>query len=91
MANNNVYIAFQNNEEARPLIEAIEQDNAHATVEYYPAMVKIDAPARIELSRATVEALIGREWDPQEVHVNLLSLSGNVDEDDDHFVLYRST
>ncbi|MEJ2675451.1 MAG: MmoB/DmpM family protein, partial [Acidihalobacter sp.] len=44
MVNNNVYIAFQNNEDARPLIEAIEQDNSEARIEYYPAMVKIDAP-----------------------------------------------
>jgi phenol hydroxylase P2 protein len=89
MVNNNVYIAFQNNEDARPLIEAIEQDNSEARIEYYPAMVKIDAPGRLVIRRDTIEELIGREWDPQEIHVNLISLSGNVVEDEDQFALER--
>jgi len=89
MANNNVFIALQNNEEARPIIEAIEQDNSEARVEYAPAMVKIDAPGRLVVRRETVEGLIGRDWDPQELHINLISLSGNVDEDDDEIVLRR--
>jgi phenol/toluene 2-monooxygenase (NADH) P2/A2 len=89
MVNNNVYIAFQNNEDARPLIEAIEQDNSEARIEYYPAMVKIDAPGRLVIRRDTIEELIGREWDPQEIQVNLISLSGNVVEDEDQFALER--
>ncbi|MEJ2675708.1 MAG: MmoB/DmpM family protein, partial [Acidihalobacter sp.] len=84
-----VYIAFQNNEDARPLIEAIEQDNSEARIEYYPAMVKIDAPGRLVIRRDTIEGLIGRDWDPQEIHVNLISLSGNVVEDEDQFALER--
>ncbi len=87
--NNNVFLALQNNEEARPLIEAITQDNAEARVENYPAMVKIDCPGRLVVNRATVEELIGRDWDPQEIHINLVSLSGNVEEDDDSFALVR--
>jgi phenol/toluene 2-monooxygenase (NADH) P2/A2 len=89
MVNNNVYIAFQNNEDSRPLIEAIEQDNSEARIEYYPAMVKIDAPGRLVIRRDTIEGLIGRDWDPQEIHVNLISLSGNVVEDEDQFALER--
>lgn len=87
--NNNVFLALQNNEEARPLIEAIEQDNEQATVQHFPAMVKIDCPRRLVVNRATVEDLIGRDWDPQEIHINLISLSGNVEEDDDSFALVR--
>lgn len=90
MANNNVYIALQNNEEARPLIEAIEMDNPEAKVNYFPAMVKIDAPGRIAIKRETVEELIGRDWDPQEIHINMISISGNVEEDDDVFALTRN-
>ena len=89
MVNNNVYIAFQNNEDSRPLIEAIEQDNSEARIEYDPAMVKIDAPGRLVIRRDTIEGLIGRDWDPQEIHVNLISLSGNVVEDEDQFALER--
>ncbi|MES1942582.1 phenol 2-monooxygenase P2 protein [Salinisphaera sp. PC39] len=89
MANNNVFIALQNNEEARPIIEAIEQDNVEARVEYAPAMVKIDAPGRLVVRRESVEERIGRDWDPQELQINLISLSGNIDEDEDMFVLHR--
>lgn len=87
--NNNVFLALQNNEEARALIEAIELDNPDATVTHYPAMVKIDCPRRLSVNRETVEDLIGRSWDPQEIHINLVSLSGNVEEDEDRFSLIR--
>ncbi|WP_078119093.1 MmoB/DmpM family protein [Thiosocius teredinicola] len=90
MSNNNVYIALQNNEDARPIVEAIEQDNPSATVNHFPAMVKIDAPGRLEIRRATVEELIGREWDPQEIHLSVISISGNVDETDEAFILERN-
>ena len=89
MKNNMVYIALQNNEEARPVIEAIEQDNPHAVINHFPAMVKIDAPGRLVVNRETVEELIGRDWDPQEIHISLISISGNVDETEDAFTLER--
>jgi len=89
-AKNMVYIALQNNEDARPIIEAIEQDNPHATVNHFPAMVKIDAPGKIVVKRETVEGLMGREWDPQEIHISLISISGNVDETEDEFILERN-
>ncbi|MCH8531016.1 MAG: MmoB/DmpM family protein [Saccharospirillum sp.] len=89
--NHNVFLALQNNEEARSLIEAIEMDNSDASVVHYPAMVKIDCPGgRLVVNRETVESLIGRPWDPQEIHINLISLSGNVEEDEDSFALVRS-
>lgn len=91
MTNNMVYIALQNNEEARPVIEAIEQDNPEAVINHFPAMVKIDAPGRIVVNRETVEELIGRDWDPQEIHISLVSISGNVDETEDAFTLERLT
>ena len=35
----------------------------------------------------TIEELIGRDFDLQELHINLISLSGNVDETDDELTL----
>lgn len=90
MTNNMVYIALQNNEDARPIVEAIEQDNPHAEINHFPAMIKIDAPGRLEVNRATVEELIGRDWDPQEIHLSVISISGNVDETEDAFILERT-
>ena len=82
-----VFIALQNNEDARPLIAALSQDNPDAVVQEFPAMVKIDCPGRLVLRRESVEERIGRPFDLQELHLHLISLSGNIDETEDEFVL----
>lgn len=82
-----VFLALQANEETRPVIEAIEIDNPHAVVNYEPAMVKIDAPGQLIVRRETIEEQIGRPYDLQELQVNLITLSGNLDEDDDVLTL----
>ena len=84
-----VFIALQNNEEARPIIEAILEDNPDAVANYSPGMVKIDCEGRLVVKRETVEEKIGREFDLQEMQINLISLSGNVYEEEDEFVLAR--
>ncbi len=82
-----VSITLQNTGDARPIIEAIQADNPEAETNQYPAMVKIDCPGRLVIKRDTVEARMGREWDVQELQLSLISLSGNVDESDDEFVI----
>lgn len=82
-----VFLALQANEETRPVIEAIEIDNPDAVINHEPSMVKIDAPGRLVVRRETVEEQIGRPYDLQELQVNLITLSGNLDEDDDVFTL----
>ncbi|CAM4315994.1 MmoB/DmpM family protein [Novosphingobium lubricantis] len=82
-----VFIAFQANEETRPIVEAILQDNAAAEAEYQPAMVRITAPDELTIKRETIEEMLGRRFDLQELHINLVTLSGHVDEDDDRLVL----
>jgi len=83
-----VFIALQTGETARAIVEAIVADNPDATVNDYPAMVKIDSPGRLVIRRASVEALVGRRWDPQEIHLSLISLSGSIEETDDEFILH---
>lgn len=83
-----VFIAFQANDDTRAIIEAIAADNPEASVVRYPAMVKIDAPGRLVVRRVSIEALIGREFDLRELQLNLISLSGSIDESDEEFVLY---
>lgn len=78
-----VFIALQANEETRPIIEAIELDNPEAVVNREPSMVKIDAPGQLVINRETIEEQIGRSFDMQELNVNLITLSGNVCEDED--------
>ena len=83
----NVFIAFQANEESRPVVDAIIADNPEAKVVYSPGLVKIDAPGRLVIRRESIEEQIGRAYDLQQIHVNLVTLSGNIDEDDDEFTL----
>ncbi|KAB2968470.1 MULTISPECIES: MmoB/DmpM family protein [Zoogloea] len=82
-----VFIALQANEETRPIIEAIEIDNPQAIVHRQPAMVKIDAQGRLVIRRATIEEQLGRDFDLQEIHINLISLTGHVVEDDETLTL----
>lgn len=83
----NVFIAFQHNEESRPVVDAIVADNPGAQVVHSPGLVKIDAPNRLTIRRATIEELTGRPYDLQQIHVNLVTLSGHIDEDDDQLTL----
>ncbi len=51
-------------------------------------MIKITCPSKLTVKAETMEELIGREWDPQELQLCLVTLAGNVDEDYDHFTIY---
>ena len=82
-----VFIAFQTNDDTRPIVEAILADNPGAETEEYPAMIRITNEGRLVVKRETIEELIGRDFDLQEMHLNLVTLTGNVDESDDEFVL----
>lgn len=82
-----VFLALQANNDTLPIIEAIQADNPEAVVHEYPAMVKIDAPGYLVVKRASVEERLGRPFDLQELQINLISLSGSLDETDEEFTL----
>lgn len=82
-----VFIAFQHNEESRPIVDAILADNPHAVVSHPTGLVRIVAPRRLTIRRETIEAQTGRSFDLQQLQVNLVTLSGHVDEDDDQLTL----
>ncbi len=83
----NVFIAFQANEESRPIVDAILADNPQAKAVHSPGLIKIDAPDRLTIRRETIEAQTGRPFDLQQIQVNLVTLTGYIDEDDDQFTL----
>ena len=87
----NVMLVLQANEETRPIVEAVAEDNPHATVDHQPAMVKIDADGRLAVRRESIEEKLGRPFDLQELHINLITLSGHIDETDDELVLSWNT
>ena len=84
----NVFIAFQANQESRYIVDAIVEDNPGAIVDEQPAMVKVDVPQKMVIKRETIAEKMGRDdFELQEMHMHLITLSGNVDEDDEQFVL----
>ena len=86
-----VFIALQTNDDTRSIIQTILADNPHAIANEQPAMVKIDAEGALVVRRSTIEELIGRDFDLQELHINLISLTGHVDETDDELTLSWNT
>ena len=54
---------------------------------YFLLFVKISAPGRRVIRRATIEEQTGQRFNLQQLHVNLVTLSGYIDEDDDEVSL----
>ena len=82
-----VSITLANNDDSRPILQAIEQDNPGCDIQYLPSLVKVDTAGPLRIVRDSVEAFLGREWEVQELHLSIVSLSGEVDEEDDFFEL----
>lgn len=80
-------ITLLHNDDARPIIEAILADNPGCRVLAMPGAVKLDCDDTLTINRASVEQRLGRSWEPQEIQLVLISMAGNLDEDDDHFTL----
>jgi phenol/toluene 2-monooxygenase (NADH) P2/A2 len=83
----NVFIAFPTNDETRSIVDAIMADNPGATLDEQPAMVRVIRENSLTVKRATVEENMGRNFDLQELHVHLLTLTGHIDETDEEFTL----
>lgn len=89
MSDSKVFMIFQDTADARPFIDALAQENPAATVIHQPGMVRIEAMGELGITRDVVGELAGRDIDLQELHLTLISLSGNIDEDDDYFRVTR--
>jgi len=83
----NVSITLQTVGDAAAILEAIVNDNPGAIVHPMPSYVKIDCPNKLVINKASVSERIGREWDVQEIHLSMITLAGNVTEEDDSFSL----
>ena len=82
-----VGVDIQENEQNRPVVEAIEADNPEATVRYLPGMVRIQAPGQLVINRETVEERMGREWETHEFQLAIISYFGNIKDWDDDQIL----
>lgn len=83
-----VFLALQDTDDARPVVEAIKKDNPNAVIEHQPAMIRITAEGELIVKRETVSNETGFDWDPQDLQLILISFGGNVDEDDDYFKIF---
>jgi phenol hydroxylase P2 protein len=81
-----VFIALQTNEDTRPIIEAIEIDNPTPSSIASRPWSRSTRRAAGHPSRNHRRAT-RPHFDLQELHINLITLSGNVDEDDDTLTL----
>jgi phenol hydroxylase P2 protein len=79
----NVGVDVQDNDETRPIVEAIERDNPEVAVRRMPGMVKLLVPREMVIQRTTVEEILGREWDTNEFQLSIISLVGNISEWDE--------
>lgn len=82
-----VYLALQDNDTSRYIVEAVEQDNPDVVVIYQPAMIRMECEGKLVVNKATVEEKLGQSWEVQELYLNLVTIGGNVDEDDESLTL----
>lgn len=82
-----VYLALQDNDVSRYIIEAILADNPEATIQYLPAMIRVENIGSLVIRAETVAEKLGQDWDIQSLQLNMITLGGNVEEDDDSFTL----
>jgi len=80
-------LTLYNNDDARPIIDAILADNPGVRVLKMPGAVKLDCEDKLVVKRASVEERMGHSWDLQEIHLVLISMAGHLDEDDDQFAV----
>lgn len=87
MSDKKVSLTLMANGDAQSLVQAIQADNPQATLFRMPSVVKIDCPDRLVVKSETVSDRLGRPWDPQELHLSLVTISGRIEQDEDQFVL----
>lgn len=82
-----VSITLQDTGEGRQIAQAIQQDNPGTEILRMPGAIKIDRAGNMKINATTVSEKLGREWDPQEIHLTMISMAGNLDEEDEYFAL----
>ena len=50
-------------------------------------MIRVESTSKLVVRAETVTEKLGQDWDIQELQLNMITLGGNVEEDDDSFTL----
>ncbi|BAK74333.1 MmoB/DmpM family protein [Arcobacter sp. L] len=88
MSSSIALLCLQATEDGRAIAEAIKEDNEGVIITNKPAMIQIERPEKITVKASTVSQALGRDWDPEELQLVLISLGGQVEETDDEFIVY---
>jgi phenol hydroxylase P2 protein len=88
MAKSIALLCVQATDEGRTIAEAIKVDNEGIIITNKPAMIQIEREGEIVVKADTVSEALGRDWDPEELQLILISTGGQIDEDDEQFVVY---
>ena len=81
-------LCVQATDEGRTIAEAIKVDNEGIKITNKPAMIQIEREGEIVIKADTVSEALGREWETEELQLILISTGGQIDEDEDQFVVY---
>lgn len=90
MRNNKVGPVIKTGEIADAAIEAVHEDNPgkHFDIEDSIAYVRIQTDGECIIRRETMEAILGRPFNMQELGVVLASFAGQVESESTHFRFY---
>lgn len=81
-------LCLQSTDEGRAIAEAIRKDNEGVVIANKPAMIQIERERRITVNASSVSEILGRDWEPEELQLVLISTGGQIDENDDYFAVY---
>ncbi len=79
---------------AEAVAEAVREDNPgrEVHIEEHTSYIRIHTPHECIIRRDTVERMLGRRFEMQEIELNMSAFSGQIETGDDHmrFFLYQS-
>ena len=81
-------IIMQDTEDGRSIVRSIQKDNTDVKVTNKPAMIQVEREKEIVIKASTVSEELGRDWDVEEMQIELVSIVGQVDETDDEIKIY---
>jgi len=81
-------LVLQDTEDGRAIVRSIQKDNTDVKITNKPSMIQIEREKEIVIRAETVQDELGRDWDVEEMQLELVSIGGQVDETDDEIKIY---
>jgi phenol hydroxylase P2 protein len=81
-------LVLQDTEDGRAIVRAIQADNKGVKITPKPAMIQVEREKEIVIKAETVQEALGRDWDVEEMQLELVSIGGQIEETDDEITVY---